>query len=314
MKNFLLFLVGLLLVIVLSFGTIRPLFSPGFFPMHDDTQPARIDQMAKSLISGQFPVRIVGELGYGFGYPLFNFYAPLPYYIGAFFNITGFDALAAAKIMFMIGIVLAGLSMFFLVKEIAGSQAALTSSILYMYAPYHAVDIYVRGAAGEFYALGFLPLILLGIIKITKPFYSSSPSTFARDKLESRSLSRAKSRDLSSRQARTIRELKRGIIIGSIGIAGILLSHNILGMISGYFLGFILISYFVLLVMPNLFRHPFRVNLQDEPIGILKQVQDDRKSVKDSTNLFTFYFLLFTFFLGIGLSAFFTLPAVVEKK
>ncbi|MBI4991572.1 hypothetical protein HZB96_05795, partial [Candidatus Gottesmanbacteria bacterium] len=280
MKNFLLFLVGLLLVIVLSFGTIRPLFSPGFFPMHDDTQPARIDQMAKSLISGQFPVRIVGELGYGFGYPLFNFYAPLPYYIGAFFNITGFDALAAAKIMFMIGIVLAGLSMFFLVKEIAGSQAALTSSILYMYAPYHAVDIYVRGAAGEFYALGFLPLILLGIIKITKPFYSSSPSTFARDKLESRSLSRAKSRDLSSRQARTI---KQGTIIGSLGFAGVLLSHNILGIITGYFLALFLIVYLCYLLLKK-----------------------QRLSVV--------CYLLSVVFLGIGLSAFFTLPAVVEKK
>ncbi len=241
--------------------------------MHDDTQPSRIDQMTKALSNGQFPVRLVGDLGYGFGYPLFNFYAPFPYYAGAIFNLAGFDVISSTKIMFGIGILLSGVTMFFLVREIAGVTGGMVSAVLYMYAPYHAVDIYVRGAVGEFYGLGFLPLILLGIIKILRPFYSSSDPEVISE--ESRSLIRD-----SSRRARTI---KQGILIESLGFAAVLLSHNILGMITGYFLVAGLIIYLgYLLVSRN--------------------------------KLSTFYFLLSTFILGFGLSAFFSLPAIVEKK
>ncbi|HSA83405.1 MAG TPA: hypothetical protein VLF20_00780, partial [Patescibacteria group bacterium] len=77
----------LLLVLGLSYWAVAPFFLPGFFPMHDDTQVARVFEMHKALIDGQFPVRWVADLGYHYGYPIFNFYAPLAYYIGAFFMV-----------------------------------------------------------------------------------------------------------------------------------------------------------------------------------------------------------------------------------
>ena len=40
--------------------------------------------------------------------------------------------------------------------------------MLYLYAPYHAVNIYVRGDVAEFYAYGFVPLVFLGLYKIYK--------------------------------------------------------------------------------------------------------------------------------------------------
>ena len=78
-------LIPFVLVIILSYWTVKPLFISGYFPMHDDTQPARVFAMSQELKRGVFPVRLVDYLGYGFGYPLFNFYAPLPYYLGSFF-------------------------------------------------------------------------------------------------------------------------------------------------------------------------------------------------------------------------------------
>src|SRR3990170_8274901 len=88
----------LILVVALSIVTIQPLISNGFFPMHDDTQPARLYEMAQALKDGQFPVRWVKDLGYGYGYPIFNFYGPLPYYLGAGFMFLGVDALVATKL------------------------------------------------------------------------------------------------------------------------------------------------------------------------------------------------------------------------
>ncbi len=89
----------IIVVVALSYFAIKPLFIPGFFPIHDDTQVARVFEMSKSLKDGMFPVRWVSDLGYGYGYPIFNFYAPLAYYVGALFQLVGFNALAATKIM-----------------------------------------------------------------------------------------------------------------------------------------------------------------------------------------------------------------------
>lgn len=234
-----------LILIGLSYWSIRPLLFPGFFPMHDDTQPARVYEMAKAISDGHFPVRIVPDLGYGFGYPLFNFYAPLPYYLGGFFCLLGFDTIVATKLMFAIGILLSAVSMYFLARELVGGIGALSCAVLYLYAPYHAVNIYVRGAVGELYVYGFLPLIVLGILKLFKN--------------------------------------QKGIYLASIGFAGVLLSHNILGMISGLFLAIFLAIFLIY----TFFR---------------------------KKNFNHFKALLFVLIIGFGLSAFFTLPAFFEKK
>src|SRR5438105_15578174 len=143
MHNFNKFL-PLLFVLIFSYWAIKPLFISGFFPIHDDTQVARVFEMKKSLADGMFPARWVEDLGYGYGYPIFNFYAPLAYYVGGLFNLLGFDALTATKIMIGIGMLLAAFSMYFLAREFWGSFGGVISGVLYAFAPYHAVQLYVR--------------------------------------------------------------------------------------------------------------------------------------------------------------------------
>lgn len=186
------------LLLVLSAVSIRPLFWEGWFPMHDDTQVGRVVAMGRALRNGQFPVRWVTDLGYGYGYPLFNFYGPLPYYLGGTLYALGFSGLVATKIMFAIGIIGAAISMFLFVRYLWGNLAGVVAAMTYLYAPYHAVQIYVRGAVGEFWVLVFLPLILLGISK-------------------------------------------RNVVLGGIGLAGVILSHTILGYVTtiGVLLGII---------------------------------------------------------------------------
>ena len=97
--------INLVLYFILSIFAISPLLSPGFFPMHDDTQVARIFEMAKSLSDGMFPVRWVEDLGYGAGYPIFNFYSVLPYYAGGILTVLGISALESTKLVFIIALV-----------------------------------------------------------------------------------------------------------------------------------------------------------------------------------------------------------------
>src|SRR5436189_5911868 len=108
---------GIFVIIIFSFWAIKPLFMPGFFPMHDDVQVVRVFEMGRALKDGMFPVRWVNDLGYGYGYPIFNFYAPLAYYIGGFFIAFTHDALLATKITMMVGILFAGISMYFLARK-----------------------------------------------------------------------------------------------------------------------------------------------------------------------------------------------------
>jgi len=162
-------IIGILIVIILSYWTIQPLLNHGYFPMHDDTQPSRIYAMAAELKNGQFPVRIVGGLGYNLGYPIFNFYAPLPYYAGALIYLAGLSAIESTKIIFILSMLLSSFSMFILGRHISRSNIiALAMATLYLYAPYHAVNLYVRGALSELWAFAFFPFLILGIIHTLK--------------------------------------------------------------------------------------------------------------------------------------------------
>lgn len=195
-------LLPLIIVIFLSFWAIKPLLYPGFFPIHDDTQIARVFEMTKSLKDGMLPVRWVADLGFGYGYPIFNFYAPFSYYVGSIFNLIGFDALMATKIMMGFGIILAGIFMYFFAKELFGRIGGIVAALFYVYAPYHALDIYVRGDVSEFWAYSFIPLVFYALWKV----YKNNNWGF--------------------------------LIIASLGYAGVILSHNLTAMMITPFLFF----------------------------------------------------------------------------
>lgn len=155
-------------LIIIFFATflLGNLFAPGFFPIHDDTQVTRVYLMAKSLSDGMFPVRWVSDLGYGYGYPIFNFYGPFAYYIGAIFVLLGISPLTATKIMIAFPVFVLGIGAYLLAEKFWGRSGALITSILAMSAPYVALLIFVRGAVGELYGLAFIPLVLYSLYNL----------------------------------------------------------------------------------------------------------------------------------------------------
>ena len=249
---------GIILVLLLSFWTIKPFFIPGFFPMHDDTQVARVFEMGKMLSKGVFLVRWVPDLGYGYGYPIFNFYAPLAYYFGGFINLLGFDALIATKIMIIVGILLSGVFMYLLAKEFWGKVGGVLSGLFYVYAPYHALDIYVRGDVAEFWAYAFIPLMFYGLYKVfDSPRRSPSVTS-------------------------EVGSCWKWILVGSLGYAGVILSHNLTAM---------MITPFLLIAI--------LLNCYIVPKG---------------KKLLILYHSSLILFLGLAVSAFYWIPALVEMK
>lgn len=149
-------------LILITLPTLLPFLNTKFFYTQDYIFIARLQQMSTALSAGQFPVRWAPDLRYG--EPLFNYYAPLPYYAGAVIHLLGFNFIWVAKILFMLSAFLSAAAMYLLTNYLFGKRAGLLAATLYVYAPYRAVDMYVRGALSETWAFIFLPLI----------FYSSA--------------------------------------------------------------------------------------------------------------------------------------------
>lgn len=157
------------LLIVIFFGLLagKGLMGEGYFNMHDDLQMMRQLSMEKCFLDGQIPCRWIPDMGYGYGYPLFNFYPPLPYLIGQVIRLFGFSFVQTAKYLFIVSFVASGVSMYYLAKEFFGKLGGIVSAIFYVWAPYHAVDVYVRGAMNEAWALIWFPAIFYFGYKLT---------------------------------------------------------------------------------------------------------------------------------------------------
>lgn len=157
-----------LIMLILFASTVisLPLFKPGLYSMHDDQQIARLFLFDEALKSGQFPPRWVSLLGFGYGYPLFVFYPPLAYITGELFHLLGFNFTNSIKIVFFLSIFLSGVAMYVLVKELWGKFSGLVAALFYIFAPYRAVDVYIRGALAESLSFIWPPLILWAYLKL----------------------------------------------------------------------------------------------------------------------------------------------------
>ncbi len=155
----------LILLILFSLFAISPLLAPGYFwGAHDGRHSVYfLFEFDRSIQDGIYYPRWAPDYTFGYGYPMFNIYAPGALYVSEAFHLLGFDFVTATKIVFALAIVLSGVAMFAFIKRLTGSsQAAFLSGLAYVYIPYHIADVYVRAALAESVALIFLPLTLWG--------------------------------------------------------------------------------------------------------------------------------------------------------
>lgn len=157
-----------LIILLLSIPAVWALFVPGYFGASDDLHIGWLYEMNRSIGLGQFPPRFVPDLSFGFGYPLFNFVFPLPFYIGEIFHRLGLSFVDSVKAVFLLSVPFSMYFMYRFLKEYTNEFLALAGAVLYVYTPYRATDIYVRGAIGEILAFVFPPMIAFAIAKIGK--------------------------------------------------------------------------------------------------------------------------------------------------
>ncbi len=168
MKKFIVAHKEFLITLLLSLILLWPLFVSPSFTYHDDVQVIRLYEMDKCIKDGQIPCRWVPDLGGLYGYPLFNYYAPLPYYFGELFYLVTNNLLISVKIMFATSFIGSVIFMYLFARRFWGELGGTISALFYAYAPYHALDFYVRGAMGEMWGLMAFPLILWSLVKLAE--------------------------------------------------------------------------------------------------------------------------------------------------
>ncbi|MBI3972604.1 MAG: hypothetical protein HY332_15105 [Chloroflexi bacterium] len=117
-----------------------------------------------ALKGGEWFPRWLPELYLGYGYPLFNFYAPGTYYLAAALHALRVSISASLQWIGILAVLLGASGTYLLAKSIyAGRQdAALLASAAYVLAPYpFFINLYGRGQVPEALALGLLPWMLM---------------------------------------------------------------------------------------------------------------------------------------------------------
>lgn len=159
------------LLILICLISILPLsaslFSPYLVHTHDGlVHLPRIGAFYKSLIDGQFPVRWAGDLNYGYGMPIFIFIYHTPYLISSLFLLLGLGLVWSFKLSILVSFLLSGIFMFLFANAFfKDKKKAFLVTLLYQFAPFHLIDVTIRGSFGEVFTYSFLPLVLYGITK-----------------------------------------------------------------------------------------------------------------------------------------------------
>jgi hypothetical protein len=154
---------GLLLLLALSLFAWAPLLSPGyFFHAHDAHHNVFwLVEFDQAIRDGAWWPRWAPDHAMGYGYPLWTFYSPLSYYVAEVFHLLGAGFTAAIKATYALAFLISGVVMYALAKRWWGQSAGLVAGLVYIYAPYRLVDIYVRSAFAEFVAFVWFPWVLL---------------------------------------------------------------------------------------------------------------------------------------------------------
>lgn len=218
-------------------------YESGDLSLHASRAMVFFDSLKEGVI---FP-NWAGELNAGYGYPLFLFIYPLPYYLISFFHFIGFSFISSTKLVLAGAFISSGLAMYVFIKEfLKNSISASIAAIVYLFAPYHLIDLHFRVAIGEVVSFIFLPLIALSFYKLIKV------------------------------------NNKNWILIGAISYALLILSHQATALAGSiFFLAFVFYTFFHLNKLKRLL-YLFKSGL--------------------------------IFLLGLLLSAFYWVPAVLESK
>lgn len=155
---------GYFVVLAISLLALLPFLVNASLPQETDAELHifRLAELSYLIRGREFYPRWAPNFYHGYGYPIFNYYAPLSYYMALLFEfLPGIDAVTAVKITFMLGMGLGSIGMYGFVRDNWGRPAGYVAAAAYLYAPYiQYIDPHARGVLPESFSIGLFPLAL----------------------------------------------------------------------------------------------------------------------------------------------------------
>lgn len=157
----------LLLLLLLSSLACLSIFRKGVYESGDFTiHLYRSIEFYRSLQEGNLLPSWAGGLNATYGYPLFIFNYPLPYFVISFFHFVGFSFIASIKVFLITNFIFSGIFMYLAAKKLfQNTTAAFVAAIFYQFAPYHLIDIHFKIVIGEIMIFTLLPLVFFCLQK-----------------------------------------------------------------------------------------------------------------------------------------------------
>lgn len=157
-------LLALFLIVIFSLLAVIGFFHKGFMVTDDGGwMVIRLAAFYDALKDGQFPVRWMDTLNFGFGYPAANFLYPGFLYLGTPLVILTSNFVLSIKILFVLSILVGPLGMYLWLSQKYNSFSSLIGALVYVYAPYHLFNSVIRGSLGEILFLGVVPFLFWAI-------------------------------------------------------------------------------------------------------------------------------------------------------
>lgn len=153
------------LTLALTVFAVAPFTLPGYFWGANDARHHVyfLFQYERVVQDGVWWPRWSPDFAFGYGYPFFNIYGPFSHFLAVVLrHFLQFEYTAAIKAIFALSIVGSAGAMYAFVRSWAGAQAGVIAGLVYVYMPYHLLNLYVRANLAESMAFVWLPLCLWG--------------------------------------------------------------------------------------------------------------------------------------------------------
>ena len=215
----------------------------------------RLIELDHLISEGVLFPRWAPDFVYGFGYPIFNFYAPLSYYLSVPLHWAGLSFASTATVFFVGCTFAAAVAMCALARSLLGNNwhAGIAAAIAYVYAPTHLYDNLYRSAWATVLAYALAPCIFWALVR----WYQSGR--------------------------------RRYLTVFAAGIAALMLSHNVTALLVLPVTGLATLAFY-----PLIETHDGTVSAHSRRRRIL--------------------LAWLAILLGLALSAFFWVPALLETQ
>ncbi|HEM61545.1 MAG TPA: hypothetical protein ENO24_04590, partial [Chloroflexi bacterium] len=158
---------GLLVVVLVPAFVAVTFLQPGLPRTADGyLHLLRVVEMDQSWRDGVFYPRWAPDMAFGYGYPIFNYFAPLLYHLTEVVHVTGLGFESALKFVLLGCFLLGAWGTYSLSKDLLGSQAGVLASAAYVYAPFLLREVFVRGGYAQFLATCIMPAALWSFYRL----------------------------------------------------------------------------------------------------------------------------------------------------